>query len=541
MGLPEDIYAAIDCCETAQEIWLRVQQMMKGSNIGIQEKNVKLFNEWESFISTDGESIESYYHHLSKLINNFKRNKHFPENIASNLKFLNNLQPELSRHVTIVHQTKDLHEVDYTQLYDFLKYNQVEQLEKDEFQEEGSMEAFWVINKRFQQFIDSQFTLDYDSQMTEKYFAEYTGIKMQTQESKVNLRKALDAGLVVTESSGTEFGKQDTSSRPENDAEADNADIRPVYDKEPVAEVQLTAEYNIFAIGQQHTEQPEIINEGRESAFVKPDHVIASSESKNSSKNMPRFCSNDMVHNYYLEEARKKTQERNRNSKSSMMHTASPQITTNGSKPKPRSNNQTSRSLLVSKSSCATSNVVPLVDHSRNPSPFSDSKHFVCSTCQKCVFNTNHDACITKFLREVNLRAKIQSHKTRSSNKPVTHKSHTQKPVRQIFPRHRFSPNKTSAVYEKTSPRSDLRWKPTGRILKTVGLWWIPTGKSFDSSTRKVDNEPSHGSNVDISKIHKCKQTLDLSACTSSNVQKKQSIDLSAGTSYNVNKENLRV
>nr|GEX39697.1 reverse transcriptase domain-containing protein [Tanacetum cinerariifolium] len=46
--------------------------------------------------------------------------------IASNLKFLNNLQPEWSRHVTIVHQTKDLHTADYNQLYDFLKYNQKE-------------------------------------------------------------------------------------------------------------------------------------------------------------------------------------------------------------------------------------------------------------------------------------------------------------------------------------------------------------------------------------------------------------------------------
>nr|GEV56143.1 integrase, catalytic region, zinc finger, CCHC-type, peptidase aspartic, catalytic [Tanacetum cinerariifolium] len=46
--------------------------------------------------------------------------------IASNLKFLNNLQPEWSRHVTIVHQTKDLHIANYTQLYDFLKYNQKE-------------------------------------------------------------------------------------------------------------------------------------------------------------------------------------------------------------------------------------------------------------------------------------------------------------------------------------------------------------------------------------------------------------------------------
>nr|GEV18606.1 integrase, catalytic region, zinc finger, CCHC-type, peptidase aspartic, catalytic [Tanacetum cinerariifolium] len=48
LGLPEDIYAVVDSCETAQEIWLRVQQMMKGSDIGIQEKKAKLFNEWES-------------------------------------------------------------------------------------------------------------------------------------------------------------------------------------------------------------------------------------------------------------------------------------------------------------------------------------------------------------------------------------------------------------------------------------------------------------------------------------------------------------
>nr|GEW99321.1 hypothetical protein [Tanacetum cinerariifolium] len=84
LSLPEDIYAVVDSYETAQEIWLRVQQMMKGSDIGIQKKK------------------------------------------ANNLKFLNNLQPEWSRHVTVVHQTKDLHTADYTQLYDFMKYNQKE-------------------------------------------------------------------------------------------------------------------------------------------------------------------------------------------------------------------------------------------------------------------------------------------------------------------------------------------------------------------------------------------------------------------------------
>ncbi|GJV98842.1 hypothetical protein Tco_1554094 [Tanacetum coccineum] len=387
---------------------------------------------------------------------------------------------------------------------------------------------------------------------------------MQTQERKIDMGKAVDADLVVTESDGTKSEVQDDSGKSGNDTDADDADIRPIYDEELMAEVQLTAECNILAIGQQHTEQPEIINEGRveqyknieqttsllannadlkaqiqekvfaiaalkygiwklkgnsvdtkftktpvlgkpvlqslinqsivrhpnafkserpqiskprfssqvdvnnnlsrlvtqhylpkrkESAFAKLDHMIASSSSRNSSKNMPGFSSNDMVHNHYLEEAKKKTQEINKNSKSSVMHTASPQTTT----------------------------------------------------------------------KEVNSRKKTQFNKIRNTNKPVEQKSHTQKPIRQIFKGHTFSPNKTSVVYEKISLRSDLRWKPTGRIFKPVGLRWVPTGKILASCTSKADSESTHGSNVDISKIYKCKQTLDLSAGTSINVQKEKS------------------
>ncbi|GJT00057.1 hypothetical protein Tco_0821226 [Tanacetum coccineum] len=131
--------------------------------------------------------------------------------------------------------------------------------------------------------LDSK-TKDYDSQRTDKYFAEYTGMKvkqfreillkhmgnvkkyvaertrhkslydirvnkrqMQTQESMVDLGKALDVGLVVIESSGTESKVQDESSRSGNDTDVDDADIRPIYDEEPMAEVQLTSECNIFA------------------------------------------------------------------------------------------------------------------------------------------------------------------------------------------------------------------------------------------------------------------------------------------------------
>ncbi|GJZ18904.1 hypothetical protein Tco_0555494 [Tanacetum coccineum] len=197
------------------------------------------------------------------------------------------------------------------------------------------------------------------------------------------------------------------------------------------------------------------------------------------------YGSNDMAHNHYLEEARKKTQERNRNSKSSVMPYVRLQNTANGSTPNPKRTSQTSRSLPTSKNSCITITVVPKADHSRNSSSFLDSKHFFCSTSHKCVFNANHDACITKLLNEVNSR-KVKPHKTKNSNNLV----------------------------EQKKSYSETWWISTGRIFKLAGLRWIPTRKMFIDSTTKVDSEPPNGSNEDITNPYECDQTLNVSACT---------------------------
>ncbi|GKF85526.1 hypothetical protein Tco_0253353, partial [Tanacetum coccineum] len=106
------------------------------------------------------------------------------------------------------------------------------QLDKDDFQEYGSMAAFWVINNQFQKFIDSKFTLDYDSQMTDMYFVEYTRIEvqhfkdtlLQHLESKIDTGKVLDADLVDTESIRTDSIVQDDNSKSGNDTDADDAD-----------------------------------------------------------------------------------------------------------------------------------------------------------------------------------------------------------------------------------------------------------------------------------------------------------------------------
>ncbi|GJY00413.1 hypothetical protein Tco_0357431 [Tanacetum coccineum] len=133
----------------------------------------------------------------------------------------------------------------------------------------------------------------------------------------------------------------------------------------------------------------------------------------------------------------------------------------------------------------------------------------------------------------VNSRAKVPSNKTTKRYILVEQISVAKKLERQIPKRHRSSIKKTSVVHEKTmTPRSCLRWKPTGKIFKTVGLRWVPTRKIFTSSTTKVDSEPQNGSNDDITNQYESKQTLDVSACT---------LNIHAGTSLNPTKEGLRV
>ncbi|GKE67038.1 hypothetical protein Tco_1521199 [Tanacetum coccineum] len=56
------------------------------------------------------------------------------------------------------------------------------------------------------------------------------------QEGKVDIGKALDLSLVVIESSETKLEVQVESIRSRNDTDADDANIRPIYDEEPMAE-----------------------------------------------------------------------------------------------------------------------------------------------------------------------------------------------------------------------------------------------------------------------------------------------------------------
>ncbi|GJT62445.1 hypothetical protein Tco_1005978 [Tanacetum coccineum] len=178
----------------------------------------------------------------------------------------------------------------------FLNMDQLEkQLDKDEFQEIRSMEAFKVLETQCQNFIKSRISLDdEDGIMTRKYFLEYTQLEVQ---------QFHDTLIQHMESIKKLINKRALHKR-EYDSRVNERQMQTTEEK-----VDTRKALDV------------------KSAFVKPHHVIASTESESSSKNMPRFSSNDMVHNHYLEEAKKKTQEQGRNSRPSVMPSAKSQST----------------------------------------------------------------------------------------------------------------------------------------------------------------------------------------------------------------------
>nr|GEX34290.1 hypothetical protein [Tanacetum cinerariifolium] len=82
---------------------------------------------------------------------------------------------------------------------------------------------------------------------------------IQLKKRKDNSSQALDAGLVVMECNETESERHVLSCRFGNDTNIDDADINSVNDKQPMAKVQLSAEHNILANEQHHSEQSKFV------------------------------------------------------------------------------------------------------------------------------------------------------------------------------------------------------------------------------------------------------------------------------------------
>nr|GEX15212.1 retrovirus-related Pol polyprotein from transposon TNT 1-94 [Tanacetum cinerariifolium] len=120
-GIGDEIYSTVDACQTAQEMWEAIERLQQGESLNIQDAKTNLFWEFCKFTSNDGETMESYYSRFYKLMNEMFRNNLTVATMQVNVQFLQQLQPEWSRFVTIVKQQHKLDEVSYHKLFDILK------------------------------------------------------------------------------------------------------------------------------------------------------------------------------------------------------------------------------------------------------------------------------------------------------------------------------------------------------------------------------------------------------------------------------------
>ncbi|GJS43078.1 hypothetical protein Tco_0568121 [Tanacetum coccineum] len=388
----------------------------------------------------------------------------------------------------------------------------------------------------------AQHKREYDSWVNER--------QMKTTKEKVDMSKALDASLVDTESSGTKSKEQDTSSRSGNDAHADDADIRPIYDEEPMAEVQTTAKINVFATGQHHTEQPEFNNEGEvdqndgqchdtcplpykltDNQITKLSNQSLESENICLKKTVAQFqkyflrmeahCVNLELkyQNQALKEGQHGQFSKVKSNEAKVKHDIDVIETINieleHKVAKLLKENETLKRHYKELSDSIKTTRAKTIEHTTSliaqNAEFKaqlQEKGFAIAALKNELRKLTGNSVNTKFAKSSIL------------GKPVLQPHRNQSVVRQ------------PTAFKSERPRISKPW-----FASQVD---VPTGKIFTSSTTKVDSEPPHGSNTDITNLHECIQNLNSSAGTSINVQEEQTLDLSAGTPVNLKNEIIK-
>nr|GEX85320.1 integrase, catalytic region, zinc finger, CCHC-type, peptidase aspartic, catalytic [Tanacetum cinerariifolium] len=119
-GLPLVVYALVSTHKVAKELWERIQMLMQGTSLTKQERECKLYDEFDKFAYRKGESLHDFYLRFSLLLNDMNINNMKLEQFQVNTKFLNTLPLEWSKFVTDVKLVRDLHTTNIDQLHAYL-------------------------------------------------------------------------------------------------------------------------------------------------------------------------------------------------------------------------------------------------------------------------------------------------------------------------------------------------------------------------------------------------------------------------------------
>ncbi|GKD68867.1 hypothetical protein Tco_1322957, partial [Tanacetum coccineum] len=119
-GLPPEVYALFSNHQIAKELWERIQLLTQGTLLTKQERECKLYDEFDRFAYKKGETLCEFYLRFSLLLNDMNIYNVRLEQFHVNTKFLNTLPPEWSKFVTDVKLVRDLHTTNIDQLHAYL-------------------------------------------------------------------------------------------------------------------------------------------------------------------------------------------------------------------------------------------------------------------------------------------------------------------------------------------------------------------------------------------------------------------------------------
>ncbi|GKD02028.1 retrovirus-related pol polyprotein from transposon TNT 1-94 [Tanacetum coccineum] len=103
-GLPTEIYALVSQHRVAKDIWKKIKLLMRGTSLTKQERECKLYDEFDKFTYKKGESLHEYYLKFTLLLNDMNIYKMPLEQFQVNTKFLNTLPLVKDLHTTNVDQ-----------------------------------------------------------------------------------------------------------------------------------------------------------------------------------------------------------------------------------------------------------------------------------------------------------------------------------------------------------------------------------------------------------------------------------------------------
>ncbi|GJW23283.1 hypothetical protein Tco_0033905 [Tanacetum coccineum] len=119
-GIGDEIYSTVDACNTAKEMWTAIERLQQGESLNVQDVKTNLFWEFGKFTSRDGETMESYYSRFYKLMNELTRNNLQVSPMQVNVQFLQQLQPEWSRFVTLSSKEEEIDEQELEAHYSYM-------------------------------------------------------------------------------------------------------------------------------------------------------------------------------------------------------------------------------------------------------------------------------------------------------------------------------------------------------------------------------------------------------------------------------------